>query len=573
MKYSNGKLNIRGKVVIIILAIAFVISVVSVGISYYVYSAKMDERYEKMSIDFTDTSIVCLENVNLKSVCSDVLSTYKKQMDKLGYVPYDEDLSDEDAEEYYAAYSVAENGSTYQHILKVLRTLVDVNDVESLYICVYDLENQTAIFVVDGSDPDTTGQTPIGYVDTIDSENLMELENKTYDFKPYVSKSKYGWLSTATQSILDDDGNLICNIYADINMNDVREDRIQYLNRLAVILLLITIILILLALNMVNRTIVIPINILSKAADNYSHEEKEAHEMVFEKLDIHTGDELEGLKDSFSKMEHEIQDYLDNLTIITAEREKTAAELNVAAGIQASYLPREMPAFPDRDEFELFASMNPAKEVGGDFYDYYMIDDDHLVLTIADVSGKGIPAAMFMMESMTMLKAYAKAGESLSPAEILAAVNNQLCERNEVEMFVTVWLAIVTISTGHVVAASAGHEYPCIQKAGENFELLKDRHGFVLAGMEDSRYKDYEIELSRGDCIFVYTDGVAEATNAENELFGTDRLIDALNVQPSAEMDVLLNNMQNAIDDFVKEAPQFDDITMVAFRYFGPKEK
>ena len=570
MKIMGRSLNIRGKVLIIVLSIAFIISAVSVGISYSIYSEKMDERFKSMSMDFTDSGMVCLENVDLKSLCDAALEVYYQQYQELGFIPSEDNLSDEQIEAYYAAYRNIEANPDYEYTLRVLTTLVDVNEVQSIYLCTYDLDNRKAIFIADGSNPETTGRTPLGYVDDIDEENVEKLINKTNDFEPYVSKSKFGWLSTATQSIFDQNGNIICNIYADINMDMVRADRMQYLARLAVILVLITIILILIAINGVNRAIVIPISKLSTAADNYAEVSDQNSDSVFDKIDIRTGDEIENLKNSFAHMEQEIKTYIKNITAITAERERISAELNVAANIQAGYLPREIPAFPDRPEFELYASMCPAKEVGGDFYDYYLIDDDHLAITVADVSGKGVPAAMFMMESMTLLRNQAKQDGSLSPANIFAVVNNELCERNEAEMFVTVWMAILTISTGHMVCASAGHEYPAIKRAGGEFELFKDKHGFVMAGMENLKYKDYEIELEKGDCIFSYTDGVAEATNASNELFGTDRMIKALNSDPNAGTDELLVNVQNAIDDFVMEAPQFDDITMVALKYMGP---
>ncbi|MCD8362245.1 MAG: serine/threonine-protein phosphatase, partial [Lachnospiraceae bacterium] len=225
------------------------------------------------------------------------------------------------------------------------------------------------------------------------------------------------------------------------------------------------------------------------------------------------------------------------------------------------------PPFPNRKEFDLYASMNPAKEVGGDFYDFFLVDEDHLALVIADVSGKGVPAAMFMVIAKTLIKNAAQAG--LSAKEVLEKVNNQLCESNESGMFVTVWLGILTISDGRLVCANAGHEFPAIRRAGGSFELFRDRHGLVLAGMEDSRYREYELTLLPGDTIFVYTDGVAEATSREEELFGTDRMLAALNRKENAICADLLSQVQEEIDRFVGEAPQFDDITMLTLYYRG----
>jgi sigma-B regulation protein RsbU (phosphoserine phosphatase) len=228
-------------------------------------------------------------------------------------------------------------------------------------------------------------------------------------------------------------------------------------------------------------------------------------------------------------------------------------------------LPSTFPAFPDRREFDIYASMDPAKEVGGDFYDFFLVDEDHLCLLIADVSGKGIPAALFMMASMIILANNAMMGKS--PAQILADTNGAICANDREEMFVTVWLGILELSTGKLTAANAGHEYPALQKAGGRFELLKDKHGFVIGGMAGARYKEYELQLEPGDKLFVYTDGVPEATDAANELFGTERMLAALNEDPAAAPEQILEQVRRAVDGFVKDAEQFDDLTMLCIEY------
>ena len=246
------------------------------------------------------------------------------------------------------------------------------------------------------------------------------------------------------------------------------------------------------------------------------------------------------------------------------EKERIGAELHVATQIQADMLPRIFPAFPERPEFDIYASMTPAREVGGDFYDFFLVDDDHLAIVIADVSGKGVPAALFMVIAKTLLKNAAQTG--LSPKTVLERVNDQLCENNEAEMFVTVWLGIYEISTGKLTAANAGHEYPAIRRSNGNFELFRDSHGFVLAGMENVRYREYTLELSAGDTLFVYTDGVTEATDAANTLYGTDRMLEALNRGQDRTPEELLRAVKRDIDLFVGGAAQFDDITMLAIQ-------
>lgn len=245
----------------------------------------------------------------------------------------------------------------------------------------------------------------------------------------------------------------------------------------------------------------------------------------------------------------------------------TETELNMATDIQVGSLPT---VFPDRPEFDLYASMDPAKEVGGDFYDFFMIDDDHLAIVIADVSGKGVPAALFMMSSKIYINDHATIGGS--PAEILERVNKLVYANNKAHMFVTVWLGILEISTGKLTSSSAGHEYPMINQNGK-YEVLKDKHGLAIGAIGMSKYVNTEVQLRKGDSIFVYTDGVAEATDANNELFGTDRTVDALNAVPKgASQEDVLAGVRAAVDAFVKDAPQFDDLTMVGLKYNGPAE-
>ena len=249
------------------------------------------------------------------------------------------------------------------------------------------------------------------------------------------------------------------------------------------------------------------------------------------------------------------------------EKERIATELALATRIQSNYLPKVFPPFPDRNEFDLFASMTPAREVGGDLYDFFLIDDDHLCLVIGDVSGKGVPASLFMMVAATLI--HHVATHESSPAKILTEVNAEICSRNPEEMFVTVWLGVLEISTGLLTAASAGHEYPAVRQPGGGFELLKDRHGFVLGGMEGVRYREYTIQLEPGSMIFVYTDGVPEATGSANEMFGTDRMVAALNMaQGSGPRDVL-RTVREQVDSFVGKAEQFDDLTMLCLEYRG----
>ena len=257
--------------------------------------------------------------------------------------------------------------------------------------------------------------------------------------------------------------------------------------------------------------------------------------------------------------------------VLVADRGKklevTKTELDMAAEIQAAMMPNIFPAFPDRSDFDIYATMDPAREVGGDFYDFFLIDKDHLAVVMADVSGKGVPASLFMMSSKIILQSCAMLG--LSPAEILQRTNEAICSNNPMEMFVTAWIGILDLDTGVLTAASAGHEYPVLMEPGNKFKLLKDKHGLVIGAYDSAVYKEYELTLAPGSKLFLYTDGVPEATDSDQKMFGMDRMVDALNRDPGADPKQLLANMHRALDEFTGAAEQFDDTTMLCLEYKG----
>ena len=278
-----------------------------------------------------------------------------------------------------------------------------------------------------------------------------------------------------------------------------------------------------------------------------------------------TGDEIEALSDSFNFMLEELENYIANLSKVTAEKERIGTELDIARNIQASMLPCIFPAFPDRKEFDIYATMTPAKEVGGDFYDFFMVDQTHLAIVMADVSGKGVPAALFMVIGKTLIKDHTTAERDLG--EVFSTVNNLLCEANSEGLFITAFEGVLDLVTGEFRFANAGHELPFICKAGGNFEPYKIRPGFVLAGIEDMDYQSGCMMLDVGDMVFQYTDGVTEAVNEENKLYGMERLEKVLNRVKDRTPSEILHEVKKDIDTFAGAAPQFDDITMLCLEY------
>ncbi len=257
--------------------------------------------------------------------------------------------------------------------------------------------------------------------------------------------------------------------------------------------------------------------------------------------------------------------------VLFADREKAmaarGAELGLATKIQANMLPDIHTFMPEKKGFDLYASMTPAKEVGGDFYDFFMIDDSHLAIVIADVSDKGIPASLFMMASKILIKNTVLTGKS--PAEVLQAVNTQLCENNKETMFVTVWLGILDLDDGTLISANGGHESPIIKKPDGDFELIKTKHGFIIGAMSGIKYKENTLTLEPDTKLFVYTDGVPEAENLHEEQYGFDRFLSVLNKNKAADPKTLLSAVSADVHKFAQNRPQFDDITMLCIHYKG----
>ncbi len=482
-----------------------------------------------------------------------------------------------EGEEEIAEVIASERFRELEQTLLNLRTGMDVNDIFVGVINLGELTEFTMEGIMDGS------WAPIYYImdtypmeeyrftlgdrspitpDYIEGAGLSYASGVPYDGY-FVNEGNYGYNITAVYPIVKD-GKTIAFVGVETPMRTLESDLNRYIFIVLVIVCIISVILFIITAFILVNLLIKPIKLISHEAAYFVENENEVSENLKK---VRNRDEIQVLAESVLAMEIGINEYIANLTKITAEKERIGAELNVATQIQADMLPRIFPAFPERTEFDLYASMSPAKEVGGDFYDFFLIDDDHIGLVMADVSGKGVPAALFMVIAKTLIKNRAQMGGS--PAEVLAYANDQLGEGNEAELFVTVWFAIIQISTGKGFAANAGHEHPAIRRKDGKFELVKYRHSPAVATLPGIKFKEHEFQLNPGDSLYVYTDGVTEATRADDVLFGIDRMLEALNKNPDADPKTMLENVRSDIDLFVGEAPQFDDITMLGFKYLG----
>ena len=377
-----------------------------------------------------------------------------------------------------------------------------------------------------------------------------------------VNDDKYGYIASAYSPVFNSSGEPVAVVGVDVYMPDLQANMREFLVAVVVTIMLVVLVAILLCFFFVKRKIVNPINKIRDASRSMVENLENEESM---EVSVKTGNEIEELFDSFKEMYGDVRDYINQLSVVTAEKERIGAELDVAAHIQASMLPCIFPAFPERKEIDIYATMDPAKEVGGDFYDFFMVDDRHLAIVMADVSGKGIPAALFMVIGKTLIKDHTTPGRDLG--KVFTAVNNLLCEANSEGLFITAFEGVLDLVTGEFNFVNAGHEMPFVCKADGAFEPYKIRPGFVLAGMEDMRYRAGSMILEPGDKIFQYTDGVTEATNIHNKLYGMERLEVILNKVKCGTPHEILPAVKADVDEFVGEAPQFDDITMLCLEY------
>ena len=459
--------------------------------------------------------------------------------------------------------------------LYMLEPLNDSDNDNMRYICTGNTEKEYQSYKERGQDIVRLGKlSGTEFPADIAKQYLDFYKNsKPGEFWYYPNKTEWGSVYTTSVVVRTSTGKSLGVLSVDISMTDIDATMRIYPIRIFVAGFILAVFFILILILWLNRRVIYPLKKLQHSASDFVQKAngEDIESLKFTDPNIQTKDEIQSLAKSLISMATDTKDYMQRLLVETKELERISSDLNVATKIQADMLPRIDNEFSNRSDFELAASMTPAKEVGGDFYDFFFIDDDHLALVMADVSGKGVPAALFMAISKTIIKNRALFGSLPLPSEVLQDANNQLCEGNEQNLFVTVWLGILDLNTGILKAANAGHEYPVVRQPGKDFDYIQDKHGLVLAGFEGAKYKDYEIVLEKGSTLFIYTDGVPEATDANEKLFELDRLKNALNINPEAAPEEVLSNVRSEVDKFVGSAPQFDDLTMLALKYKGRK--
>lgn len=530
---SSMAVNVTGAIVILLVIFGIIVSTVG----YISFTNAFKNEYADSTYHMADTAAVLVNGDHLEAY-----------------------LAGEQTDEYLQTKEYLDRYCKKMGVTIVYVILVDRSDYGS-FVSVFNLINNS----VDNSD---YVEWELGHKRDTTNDEYREKYKALYEkeslyetvYRPKPADGSHPHITTMVP-VNGSDGSVKALLCIQRPMRELEEAKLPYTLHIVISTILLIIVSIVFVSMFVRKQVVEPVRKASEEATRFAKENT-----IGEALgEISKFDEIMSLATSIDTMKSDMVQYMENLTAATAENQRVSTELTLASQIQEGMLPNEFPAFPNRSEFDIYATMDPARQVGGDFYNFFLIDDDHLCLMIADVSGKGVPASLFMMASEIVLSSNAKM--SKSPAQILRDTNSAICEKNRMEMFVTVWLGILEISTGKLTAANAGHEYPALKTADGNFELLKDKHGLVIGAMDGVAYKEYEMTLEKGSKLFVYTDGVPEATDKDGRLFTTDRMLSALNEDPEASPEQILQNVRKAVDDFVEDAEQFDDLTMLCLEY------
>lgn len=465
--------------------------------------------------------------------------------------------------------STGQTDEEYDDILSRLDSLTDATNVTFIYVAKVDkTDYKTLTYIYDTVNSNSGfSRYPLGYtaadLDEKHTNNVINIMTKGGRATEYLySYSKEsGAHTTAAIDVKNSKGEIVAMLCVEKPMTRLENARNTYVIHVVLWSLGSILLFIILYTIILRRSVIHPILTVAEEAKRFADTNESSDSL----LAIRQKDEIGILAQAVGKMETDIVEYTQNLSAITAEKERVNTELSIATRIQANMLPSIFPAFPDREEVDIYATMNPAKEVGGDFYDFFMVDDRHLAIVVADVSGKGVPAALFMVIGKTLIKDHTQSDKDLG--EVFSEVNELLCESNSEGLFITAFEGVLDFVTGEFRYVNAGHEIPFVCKKDGTFEPYKIRAGFVLAGMEGMRYKYGSMLLEPGDKVFQYTDGVTEATNSQMELYGMERLESVLQRNAGLLPQELLQVVKADIDSFVGEAPQFDDITMLCLEY------
>ncbi|WP_051539914.1 PP2C family protein-serine/threonine phosphatase [Ruminococcus sp. FC2018] len=578
-KIKNNKLFFQISIILIPIFL-----LITVGIMWLMYSVSIDEYLKAQNVYIEDAAYSSF--VRLNEILDKDLNWYLKYCEEHPDV-MNEKLTEEESKAYndfvdqlgHKPESYTDEVSGHSELIERAYAKITQNNIVDIfadYTLSFYNTKQTYSFIMDTSEQ---------YMGTVIyafySHGTCKKTGERFDFdlsdhsgiKKLMNNPMENSVFERAKDFPDEGNYYICYIPIAVNgevkavfgvASNWDDFRAQVLFNLRIVFMIILaglLFVIILMQYIIYSRAVSPIKKIQRVVREYT-QDKDSGKVISQMTQIKEKNEFGLLSEDISGLAKEIEYYTSEMVKLTGERERAAAELEMAKKIQADQLPSDFPAFPGREDFDIYASMTPAKEVGGDFYDFFLVDDYHLALVIADVSGKGVPAALFMMMSKNLIRNLTMMG--LSPKEVMERANQTICANNKQKMFVTVWLGILEISTGKVTAVNAGHEIPIIHQPGGEFAMLEEPHGLIAGLFDNARYTQYEFALQKGGTLFVYTDGVAEAANTDDEQFGEQRITQVLCANKGKLPKELLESVHAQVNEFVGQAQQFDDLTMLA---------
>ena len=547
-------------------------------LGYSIYSNNADEFYSSSAIRIGSCVADQVDKESAKTLRDAVMLLY--------YDNIDYDMKDDD--EIYDMYQeIKKKGDAlvsssymdcFEDVEETLREFRDATpENDYIYYVDYDPEQNNMVFITDirdnirSKDKDYFCPGSVWEVDDKAFELMTNMEGKGYT----VYSTGGGMVVTKLCEVVSEEGEELGYIGVDTFLSDVVSNKHRFLLFFFIVIGILDLLLSYVMMMILNRSIVKPVKKLEQGGHEFINRlgtEITSAPHYFANLGLYTGDEIENLWLTMADLEINIAVSMKTIKKMTSEKERAEAELALANQIQRSMLPSVFPAFPERKEFDLYADMVPAKNVGGDLYDFFLIDEDHLAIVIGDVSGKGITAALFMVMAKHLIKSQTMADGS-DPVQIFEAVNQMLMEENEAMLFVTAFLGILTISTGYMVSANAGHEYPAVRRKDGLFYYEQDAHALPLAIRKNNKFVKHELTLQPGDTLYIFTDGITEASDKDEKMFQKERLLEVLNENPDAGPRELDIRVRQRVSEFVADAEQFDDMTTLCLKYFGPQKE
>ncbi len=555
--------SLKRKAFMLILFTSVLLLFVISGINSIMFMISTLQGYKRETAHDMEYAVSLIDGQYLEKMFSDVRKVYENIPDDVRNDPYSEE---------YLNYLKDLLDDDFWKARDILVKCREKTELDGISIIMTDEATGRIIFVIDGYDIEgalVPGQWIYNDIAAIDTPDMIR-NVALSDWRMYFDYGEAnGWVATNYIEIYARNGILLGYVSSDINITDF----VKLMLRSIVVYSIIILLVLILSSQLISRNLeskmIEPINTLARTAREYTMRDKTEEETgdeqgYFDALSLNTGDEIETLWVSLSDMEKDINATMRRIRKLVSQKQKAEAELSVAKGIQEGMLRNRFPAFPGRNEFDIYAFMRPAKQVGGDLYDYFLIDTDHLCMVVGDVSGKGVPAAMFMAVAMTVIKNIALPGKSIPL--IMKEANNQLTENNKESLFITLWIGIYTISERKLVCGNAGHEDPAIYRASQNaYSLHISEHDIPMGIMENQDYTMEEFVLEPSDKLFIYSDGVPEATRADDVLYGTERMLKCLNSNAQLDGKGTIDAVRLDTEEFIEGADQFDDMTMLYF--------